>query len=230
MELTVGRGGETLRLKVRPYLKDGEFILGIWAKSGIAGIGTVTYVDPRTKEFGGLGHGICDGNGTPVGFRYGDTEKVEITEITKGVPGAPGEIHGVLGEKTGRITENSECGVFGIFAEMPEHMTMRLCETGFPSEVTVGKATVVCGVEDGVPVEYDAEIVKITDRRAETKNFVIRVTDERLLALTGGIVQGMSGSPVLQNGRLIGAVTHVLVADPTCGYGIFIDRMLKAQK
>lgn len=228
--LNVGRNGSTLTLKVRPYKKDGEYILGIWAKSGIAGIGTVTYVDPRSREFGGLGHGICDDSGEPVEFRYGDTEQVEITGITRGMPGAPGEIHGILGDKTGRITENTQCGVFGIFAEIPESIEKKLCETAYPSEVTEGEATLVCGVSGGAPVEYKAEIVKRTDRRAETKNFIIRVTDERLLEVTGGIVQGMSGSPVIQRGRLVGAVTHVLVADPACGYGIFIDRMLDAQK
>ena len=228
--LTVRRGNDTIKISVKPYLKDGEYVLGIWTKSGVAGIGTVTYVDPQTREFGGLGHGICDDEGVPLRFRYGDTESVEITGITRGAPGAPGEIHGILGEKTGRITENAECGVFGIFAAIPENIEKKLYETAYPDEVTDGGATLVCGISDGSPVEYSAEIVRITDRRADTKNFIIRVTDERLLSMTGGIVQGMSGSPILQNGRLIGAVTHVLVADPTCGYGIFIDRMTDRQK
>ena len=228
--LKIRRGDEVMKINVKPYLKNGEYVLGIWTKSGVAGIGTVTYVDPDTREFGGLGHGICDSEGVPLKFRYGDTEKVEITEITKGVPGAPGEIHGILGEKTGRITENTDCGVFGVFAELPANIGKKLYETARPDEVTEGRATLICGLSGGSPDEYEAEIVKITDRRADTKNFIIRVTDERLLNVTGGIVQGMSGSPIIQNGRLVGAVTHVLVADPACGYGIFIDRMTNRQK
>ena len=228
-ELICKRGEETLRFTLVPKLSDldGKYKTGIWVKDATSGIGTVTFVEPQTGIFGGLGHGICDGDtGKLVSFRRGNVTGVRVNGITKGVPGTPGEIRGTLqSEKLGSIVSNTECGVFGVLQGMPEELGEPL-PIALSGEVKPGSAKVRCAVEGEVK-DYDVCISAIHHKDG-TKCFTVKVTDARLLSATGGIVQGMSGSPIIQNGKLVGAVTHVLINDPTTGYGIFIENMLNA--
>ena len=222
------RKGEMLTFSITPEKKDGSYRIGTWLRDSSAGIGTVTFVDPKTMAFGGLGHGICEaGTGEILPVLRGSITDAVITGITRGAPGAPGEMKGHLGkEKRGTLLTNTECGLFGFLSSVPEGC--RLVTAAKPSDVKVGEATLVTSLDGGTPTEYKIRITAIGEKDAKTKSFSIRVEDERLLEKTGGIVQGMSGSPILQNGKLVGAVTHVLVGDPAGGYGIFIDNMLSA--
>ena len=220
--------GSEIALEIRPSIENGEYRLGLTLRDGAAGLGTVTFIDPETGVFGGLGHGICDADsGEVISMDRGDVCGVILGGIHKGESGKPGELCGVLTDKDlGDITVNCECGVFGIMTDIPA--SAQSISVGRRDQVTEGEATIISTLKNGKTAEYKIEIYDI-DRDSEgSKSFRIRVTDETLKALTGGIVRGMSGSPIIQNGRLVGAVTHVLVADPTEGYGIFIENMLKA--
>ena len=232
MVLTVkNTEGAERQVKVIPVLSSetGKWCIGVWVRDSTAGIGTVTYINGFTGDFGGLGHGICDvdtGALMPVGKAY--VVDVNITAIDKGDTRVPGELKGTFGKETrGEIFKNTQTGVYGNFTTLPASLRQPI-EVAKKKEVTEGKATVLCQI-NGKVGEYDIEIVKVYKDSGETKNFLIRVTDPELLEVTGGIVQGMSGSPIIQNGRLAGAVTHVLVNDHTKGYGIFIENMLGAQ-
>ena len=229
MVLTVkNTEGAERQVKVTPVLSSetGKWCIGVWVRDSTAGIGTVTYINGFTGDFGGLGHGICDvdtGALMPVGKAY--VVDVNITAIDKGDTRVPGELKGTFGKDVrGEIFKNTQTGVYGNFSTLPASLRQPL-EVAKKKEVTEGKATVLCQI-NGKVGEYDIEIVKVYKDSGETKNFLIRVTDPDLLNATGGIVQGMSGSPIIQNGRLAGAVTHVLVNDHTKGYGIFIENML----
>ncbi len=227
--LTVSRGSEKKELTVTPKKsdKDGQFRCGMWLRDSASGIGTVTFIDPDSGLFGGLGHGVCDGNtGALVPLSRGSVLSVKLSGAVRGECGKPGELRGSFtGTRLGALIVNSECGVFGLFSEMPKD-----CRAPMPvapaAEVREGEATVLCTLDEGGTHEYRVEISRIDHSARPTKSFTVRVTDPALLEKTGGIVQGMSGSPIIQNGKLIGAVTHVLVDDPTTGYGIFIENML----
>lgn len=205
---------------------DGVYRIGVWVRDSTAGIGTVTFISAENGFFGGLGHAICDvdtGIILPVGKAY--VVDVDITSIVKGREKTPGELKGTFGTAVkGEIITNCEVGVFGTYTDPPESLREPM-EVGKASELMAGDATVLCAV-DGTVKEYGIEIVKIYKDSGNTKNFLIEVTDPELLKLTGGIVQGMSGSPIIQNGRIVGAVTHVLVNNHTRGYGIHIENML----
>lgn len=223
-----GSNGEKKSL-VTPYKnKDGEYKLGIWVRDTMAGIGTLTYIEPENGVFGSLGHGICDPEtGRLIPCRDGESFGVAINGATKGAEGKPGELRGFfLPKKTGEICKNTECGVFGRYNDIPSDR--RSLPIGLKKDVKCADAEIICTTEDGIRVTYQIEIQKVISGNAPTKNMLIRIKDEKLLAQTGGIVQGMSGSPIIQNGRIIGAVTHVMINDPTRGYGIFIENMLKA--
>ncbi|MBR1821103.1 MAG: SpoIVB peptidase [Clostridia bacterium] len=233
--LTVLRDGNVMECDVTPAQdeRDGQFRLGAWVRDSTAGVGTLTYYDPETGDFGALGHAITDidtGVLMPVG--EGEIYNNRVVDIKPSREGAPGELTGdFLGETEalGTVTLNSEYGIFGK-AETP--LESALYPEGLPvanrRQIHTGAATLITTVEGTQPKEYECEIVRLSDRtQAEARAMVIRVTDPELLALTGGIVQGMSGSPLLQDGRIIGAVTHVMVNDPTMGYGIFIETMLE---
>jgi stage IV sporulation protein B len=203
---------------------DGKYKSGMWVKDVSSGIGTVTYIDPKTGAFGALGHGICDkDSGALAPSGRGVVTDAVVTGVIKGQKGTPGELRGYLkSNKKGTLLKNTECGVFGVFTEYKgEAIPIALSD-----KVHKGKATLRTMLDDGSPMDYEVEITEI--KRGTTKSFTVRVTDERLLEKTGGIVQGMSGSPIIQDGKLIGAVTHVMVNDPTAGYGIFIENMLNA--
>lgn len=228
LTLLCRRKNETLTLQVTPDCTDNGYRIGTWLRDCSAGIGTVTFVDPQTMAFGGLGHGICEaGTGELLPVLRGSITDAVITGITRGAPGAPGEMKGHLGkEKRGTLLTNTECGLFGFLSTVPEGC--RLITVAEPSEVKTGEATIVTTLDGKTPTEYKIRITAIGEKDSKTKSFSISVEDERLLEKTGGIIQGMSGSPIIQNGKLVGAVTHVLVGDSRSGYGIFIDNMLVA--
>lgn len=202
---------------------------GVWVRDSGAGIGTVTYIDPDTNRFGGLGHGICDSEtGELIPMKRGQVCDVTISGIDKGQVGTPGSIKGYFAPgKTGTLLSNTERGVFGMFSTCPAAAETRV-PVAEKREVKEGKATIRCTLDDGSMKEYNVTIGQVDTRATGSKCFTVTVTDPSLIAKTGGIVQGMSGSPIVQNGKLIGAVTHVLVNDPTQGYGIFIENMLDA--
>lgn len=230
MELLVSRKGEEVPISLKPVLtQDETYKLGIWVRDNTQGIGTITYVDENQK-FGALGHGISDTDtGELLDVSGGELYEAQIVSIMKGTKGMPGELSGYIeyqeDKKLGMIQKNTEIGIFGTISE-PVKVPADTVEIGYKQEVHEGKAQLLTELEKQVKA-YDIEITEIYKDRADTnKAFELCVTDPELLAQTGGIVQGMSGSPILQDGKLIGAVTHVFVQDSTKGYGIFIENML----
>ena len=228
MEFTVLRNGNTRSFTVTPVkAKDGDFHIGIWVRDSAAGIGTVTYIDPVTLEFAGLGHGICDADTSALlPLKRGTVSSVELQSVVKGQKGIPGELKGAFtGSKNGALIKNTLSGVYGVFCDIPKSLGQRI-KLATESEVREGRASIYCNV-DGSIKEYSVIITKISPSSEQGKNYQLKITDKALIEKTGGIVQGMSGSPIVQNGKLIGAVTHVTVNDPTKGYGIFIGNMMK---
>ncbi len=235
MPMTVQRGEDLLQLTVLPVQSDSDGVwrAGIWVRDSSAGIGTMTYYDPAQGDFAGLGHAVCDvDTGEIMPLESGEIVGVDITGVSKGQVGAPGELQGsfVIGQDKGELVGNSETGLYG---NMNGSTLWKLDAQAVPvatmSEISPGPATILSTVEGSEPKEYSVYIEKIdTSGSSNVKNMVVRVTDPELLATTGGIVQGMSGSPILQGGKLIGAVTHVFVNDPTRGFGIFIENMLES--
>lgn len=224
-----GKQGST-SLKPAYCTEDGKYKTGMYVRDSGAGIGTVTYIVPETLTFGGLGHGICDSQtGKLVSMQRGSVVGVTINGVVKGISGAPGEVRGYFGPgKTGTLLQNTDCGVFGAFVSLPEGLMYEPMSVGTRNELKAGKAVILSTLEGTTPTEYEIEISDINTASSTNKCFTVKVTDKALLEKTGGIIQGMSGSPIIQNGKLVGAVTHVLVNDPTTGYGIFIENMLNA--
>lgn len=232
MELQVIRHQETIKLEMTPVeTEDGSYKLGIWVRDNIQGIGTLTYVEPN-GTFGALGHGISDADtGERLEISDGDLYRADILSIRKGTAGTPGELRGVINyreeNRIGTICGNSQYGIRGQMEPGKYTESMKKIPTGLKQEIQTGKAEIRCDIGDGIR-EYQCKILEIDSNAKDTnKCFVLRITDDDLLSRTGGIVQGMSGSPVLQNGKLIGAITHVFVNDPTKGYGIFIENMME---
>ncbi len=213
-------------------LSDKKYKTGIWVRDSTAGIGTMTYYNSETGEFAGLGHGICDiDTGKLMPLLSGVVVDVEITDIIRGRKGMPGELKGSFDTvKQGEISGNTPHGVYGVIRGDAFRNGKEAMEVAKSSEVTTGKATILCELDSDGIGEYEIEITKIKNSDEEGKNFLITVTDENLLEKTGGIVQGMSGSPIIQNGKLVGAVTHVLVSDSKKGYGIFIENMMPEER
>ncbi len=232
IEIEIKRGEETLTFTVSPALSrsSGDFRLGLWLEDGTAGLGTVTYIDKKTGAFGGLGHGILKSDtGELCDFSKGIVSEITVTGVEKGEAGTPGELRGDFhSEKVGVINKNTQRGVFGYITEYPESFWKREVEISGKKSVHSGGASIFSTVDDEGICEYAVEITCIEGGENESKNFLITVTDTALIGKTGGIVRGMSGSPVVQDGKLIGAVTHVLVDDPCRGYGIFIENMMVA--
>ena len=230
LNVKIERDGKDILVKLKPKITDGEYRLGIVLKDGAAGIGTITYIDPETGLFGGLGHGICDTDtGEVIDFTEGQVTGVILSGVKKGEEGKPGELSGLLTDKnSGTLYANTECGVFGKLNKIPDNLSASAIEIAHRDEVREGEATILSTVKVGAVKEYKIEISSINKSSTGTKSFKIKVTDPTLIAITGGVVRGMSGSPIIQNGKLVGAVTHVMVADPTEGYGIFIENMLSA--
>ncbi len=232
MEIQYTRDDKTYTTTITPIAGagDGKYKTGIWVRDSGAGIGTVSFIDPKTNYFAGLGHGICDTDtGKLLPIDRGTVVDVTISGIQKGVSGTPGEIKGFFSSgKTGSLLGNNECGVYGIFAECPKVVSSEPLSIALKDELKEGEAYIYCTLDDGGIGKYTISISDINKNAEGGKCFAVKVTDPALLEKTGGIVQGMSGSPIIQNGHIVGAVTHVLVGDPTRGYGIFIENMLKA--
>ena len=202
--------------------------MGVYLRQGISGIGTVTFYDPQTGMFGTLGHGVSDAAGSLLRMTRGNAYSANVLSVKRGKTGDPGQLKGGVESMAvfGSLLKNTPQGVFGMthFGWEGEAIA-----TADYEEITPGPACVRCQVEGEDVREYSVEILRCYPRtRTDGRNFLIRITDPALLECTGGIVQGMSGSPIIQNGKLVGAVTHVLVNDPTRGYGIFIENMLEA--
>ncbi len=231
VELTVLRGEEECDITVTPKIDgdDGVYKAGIWVRDSTAGIGTVTVIDPETGRFAGLGHAICDSDtGIVMPLRKGSVYDISIASVRKGKAGAPGELKGYFSSSvSGVLFNNTEAGVSGKFSKLDKNRLSEPLPIASRNEVEVGEAYIYSTLEGSNIGKYRVEIKKITDPVGKSKNFIIEVTDSTLLEITGGIVQGMSGSPIIQNGKIIGAVTHVMVNEPTRGYGIFIDNMLE---
>ena len=222
------RGGKTGTCRVKPHITADGPKLGVYLRQGITGIGTVTWYDPETGMFATLGHGVSSSDGKLVTMTEGNAYDARVIKVKKGLSGAPGQLVGsIAGDKpVGSLTKNTARGVFGKTDRAWNLSPMEVAEAG---EIRTGEATILSTVDDGGVREYSVEILKIYPKsRQNGRNMLIHVTDEALLESTGGIVQGMSGSPIIQDGKLVGAVTHVLVNDPTTGYGIFIENMLDA--
>jgi len=227
-ELTILRGSKRRSLKIRPTQTREGKRLGVYLRKGIAGIGTVTFYDPESDIFGTLGHGVSDGGGTLLAMTGGMAGEARVVSVKKGRAGEPGMLRGnARGDgNLGEILKNTPQGVFGKSRRGIPGESLPIADF---SDVKPGPATIRSTVSGGEVREYSVEILKIYPQdRPDCRNFLLRVTDPALLKATGGIVQGMSGSPIIQNGKLVGAVTHVLVNDPTRGYGIFIENMLDA--
>ncbi len=234
LTITAKRGSDEKIYSVTPALSstDGNYRLGVWIKDAASGIGTVTYLNPETLEFGALGHGISETpEGQAISMKDGEILDASIVSIQKGDKGKPGELVGIFAEtnkKLGTVTSNTDVGLKGKLDDSANLSTvMEAIPVAERSEVTTGDAEILTNIEEGSIQTFSVEIQKINKDAENPKGMVLKVTDRQLLDKTGGIVQGMSGSPIIQNGKLVGAVTHVFVNDPTRGYGIFIENMLE---
>lgn len=227
IELKILRGNKDMTLSVVPSLStDGNYKIGVWVKDSAAGIGTMTFFIPSSGVFAGLGHPICDGSsGELLHLSSGEITSAEIFDVKKGSVGSPGELKGrILDKNLGSLQKNTETGVFGKMYDACYGQDMEL---GYKQDISLGNAQILTTIEGEEPRLYNITIEKINlNDNSMSKNMIIHITDPTLLEKTGGIVQGMSGSPIIQNGRLIGAVTHVFVNDPTRGFGIFSENML----
>lgn len=231
VNLTIKRNEETLKATLNPILSDVDksYKGGLWVRDSTAGIGTVTFYDPATGSFGGLGHGICDVDTNELmPLRNGEVISVTISGIVKGQKGRAGELRGYFNNDVpvGQLEANSEGGVYGTLNSSP--VATEALPLATKQEVKTGPAQIYTTVDGANPKPYAIEIDSINYQDGtKTKNLVVKVTDPTLLSKTGGIVQGMSGSPIVQNGKLVGAVTHVFVNDPTRGYGILAENMME---
>lgn len=226
--LTLGilRDGEERAVTIAPLQTADGWRLGLYVRDSVSGIGTVTYYDADSGTFGALGHGVSDGGGTLLPLRSGVVLPSSVAAVCKGAAGSPGALQGALCGRAqcGTIEKNTPQGIFGTL----EATGGEAVETAKNCEIHPGAATVRSNVRGRQVEEFAVEITAVYPNDEGGRNLLLKVTDPTLLSLTGGIVQGMSGSPILQDGKLIGAVTHVLIDDPTEGYGIFIENMLAA--
>ncbi len=230
LEVVLKRDDQIIQTSVTPVFSEDTqtFEAGMWVRDSSAGIGTITYYKADGTSFGGLGHPVCDvDTGEIVSISSGEVAPVIINGVKCGVSGSPGELIGSFtsSKAIGEIFLNTECGIFGT---MDTATTLQnAIPMGFKQDISIGNATILTTIDGDTPKEYSIEIEKVDYNSTEiSKNMVIKITDPELLEKTGGIVQGMSGSPIIQNGKLIGAVTHVFINDPTKGYAIFCENMI----
>lgn len=227
--LTAMRGQRSQSFIVPTVESQGQRIIGANVKAEMAGIGTITYYDPEDHAFGALGHGITDGISSELfPVKDGFLCKASVVSVERGQAGTPGMLQGAFDSSTvlGEIEKNTACGIFGVLHTHPDGTLVPVAEK---KQIRIGPAQILCNVEGDEVAAFDIEIRKLYPLELSSgRSIMFEVTDPELLAATGGIVQGMSGSPILQDGRLLGAVTHVMVSDPTMGYGIFIRNMLDA--
>lgn len=234
LELDIRRGNMIFQTHITPALdgNDNKYRLGIWVRDSTAGVGTLTFIDPDSKNFGALGHAITDiDTGLLLPVKNGKIMEAHIVDIKQGSKGKPGEIKGVFSDKQksmGNVYKNTNYGIYGkINSNIQQIDYKKGIPIAYQDSINIGKATILCTIDDEGIKEFDINIVKINRQsHPNSKGMVVEITDPELLNKTGGIVQGMSGSPIIQNGRIVGAITHVLVNDPTKGYAIFIEWML----
>ena len=227
VELTLSRRGQELTVKLCPTATSDGPKLGLLIREGVSGIGTVTWYDPETDSFGALGHGVSDSRGALCDMRSGSVYAATVSGVRIGQVGAPGQLKGAVedGDPIAVLEQNTPYGVFGTGTRW----TGQALPVAEPEEVRTGSAQILSNIAGDQVETFSVEILRICDPdTANGRDMVIHVTDPELIAQTGGIVAGMSGSPIIQNGKLVGAVTHVLVNDPTRGYGILIENMLDA--
>lgn len=232
--ITVYRKDNTLDIVVKPVLSinDDKYKIGLWVRDSTAGVGTLTFYDNKTGKFGALGHPITDvDTGNVMSISNGEVVSSNIVSIRKGAKGSPGELRGIFVDEEnclGKIYNNTECGIFGEGdMGLINNNYSKPLPIAFRDEIKVGKAQILTTVDGSEPKSYDIEIEKLLPQKEPgSKSMIIRITDKKFLEKTGGIVQGMSGSPIIQNGKIVGAVTHVLINKPDTGYGIYIDWML----
>lgn len=223
----VKRGQEQFEATVNPVYGEGAFKTGIWVRDSAAGVGTLTFYDPQSGVFAGLGHGICDMDaGGVMALKSGEPAPITLCGVTKGLPNSPGQLRGYFAsdDSMGTLLANNETGVYGTLDDPPAGTPVQVLPR---EEVHEGAVKILACIDENGPRLYEAQIEAVASPEQPTKNLVLRVTDPRLLDSTGGIVQGMSGAPILQNGSLAGAVTHVFTEDPAMGYGIFAQTMLE---
>ena len=228
VSVQISRNGQVSRVTVDPRITREGPRLGLYLRHGVTGIGTVTWYDPEKGTFGTLGHGVNDSSGNLLPLESGNVYEAKVTAVKKGKAGEPGQLMGAIGspEPIGTLSANTPQGVFGTCENGWEGTSIPVAAA---NEIKTGDASIRSTVSGDTVREYSVKILKVYPKsRGGGRNLLLKVTDPALLSETGGIVQGMSGSPIIQNGKLVGAVTHVLVNDPTTGYGIFIENMLDA--
>ncbi len=231
------RDEKTITTSIKPVKNSSnEYKIGLWVRDAAAGVGTLTFYEPASGMFATLGHGIMDiDTAELIKIANGELVTTNILSINKGTKGNPGEIRGTIeaGHTIGTISKNTKFGVFGTINKTPYLSIPNTNEmqVALREEIKTGKAQIICELENGKKEYYDIEIQKVfINNNKDNKSMLIKIIDTKLLEKTGGIIQGMSGAPIIQNGKFIGAVTHVLVNDPTIGYGVFADIMLKQMK
>lgn len=237
-KLRIRRGNELLDIEIKPVqsAEDNTYKIGVWVRDKTAGLGTLTFYDPEDKVFGALGHGILDPiTGDLLQVRSGLLLNTRVESVKQGKAGKPGEIRGIFyeaEEPLGELVKNTEQGIFGILdRELYNPYNSVPMPIGYQKEISVGPAYILTTIDGNTIEKYDIRIEKVfTQNRPGTKSMVIKVVDPKLIEKTGGIIQGMSGSPIIQNNKLVGAVTHVFVNDPKKGYGIFIEWMVQQAK
>ncbi len=230
--LSVLRDGKEMQLNIKPCfdLLTQKYVLGVWVKNEISGVGTLTYINPNTGYFGSLGHPMATQKSRPIDVYGGKVYSCNILGVVKGKKGVPGELKGVISRDTllGTAAKNNEFGVFGTindFSFIKDEI--KLVDVGGRKTIKPGKATIFCSLVGGEIKEYNIEIIKTNYQNVSNdRSLVFKVVDKDLIKQTGGIVQGMSGSPIVQNGKLVGAVTHVFTNDSTKGFGVYIDWMM----
>lgn len=235
MTLSIHRNQETKEVEIYPEysVEEGEYKLGLWVKDGAQGIGTLTYIDPDTSTFGALGHGITDSDLKKLmPVKEGEITQAAITSITKGQRGAPGEMSGIIeyhdNTIIGNIVQNTPLGIYGSLNDNGTKILQgKKIPIAYQDEIHEGEATILSSLTGKDIREYDVIVQKVSKYSSEpSKGMVIKIVDPELLEQTNGIIQGMSGSPIIQDDKIIGAITHVFIQDPTKGYGIFIENMI----
>ncbi len=231
LELKVSRNEEIKSIKIMPKLStnSNEYKLGLWVKDSSAGVGTITFYEKETGNFAALGHAITETqNQTILPITTGGITRTEIYSIKKGIPKIPGELKGTLSNDTlGQIYTNTKNGVFGHIDEKDLYKKNEEIQIATKDEIEIGKAYILVTLENNEKKKYEVEIEKIYPNSTDNKNIALKIVDKELIEKTGGIVQGMSGAPIIQNDKLIGSLTHVLLDDASRGYGVFIERMIE---
>lgn len=236
LTIKYSKNEQTLNTSITPIKTNNEYKIGLWVRDATAGVGTLTFYEPSTNLFMSLGHGITDIDTEKiVDIATGELITANIVSINKGRKGIPGEIRGTIdtGNTIGKIYKNTNFGVYGLVTNK-NYLNMNTneeIEVASREEIKEGKAEIICQLDNNTKRKYNLEIERVyRNNNQDNKSMLIKITDQELLEKTGGIIQGMSGAPIIQNGKFIGAVTNVLVNDPTQGYGVFADMMIKQMR